>query len=213
MPVYQNNTGVRITRGNLEQVKEGVALLAALEVLVGFPEDTTARDEDPNDDPDSRGITNAALGYIHDNGAPEVNIPARPFMTPGVEEVIEKVENQLRGAMKAAMRGDPVVMEQAMIAAGLTAKLGIQNKINEGIGPPLSDRTLQARARKGKGKSSIAKAAQLELDRRSAMNDLGEDPFFDLDTALTTAKPLIETAQMRNAVNFVIRAKKLRRDK
>jgi hypothetical protein len=133
-------------------------------------------------------------------------------MLPALEDNREKIERALSGAMKQAMRGDAVRMEQAMIAAGLTAKLAIQKKINEGIPPPLSDRTLKERARRGK-KSAIARAAQIELDRRSAMRDFGEDPFFDLATALTTAKPLIDTGQMRNAVNFVIRARSKRKDR
>lgn len=206
---YRSNTGVRVTRGNLEQVRENLKLLADLEVLVGFPEDTTARDEDPNDDPEERGITNASLAYIHDNGSPEAHIPARPFMVPALEESEGKIERALSGAMRAGMRGESHKMEQAMVAAGLTAKLAIQNKINEGIPPPLAESTLKNRARRNKG--SIAKAAQVELDRRQAMRNLGEDPFFDMESALTTAKPLIDTAQMRNAVNFVIRSRKKRR--
>lgn len=206
---YQNNTGVRVTKQSWQGVLENVQLLAGLEILVGFPEDTSKRDEDPTDDPEKRGITNAALGYIHDNGAPEVNIPARPFMSPAMEENEEKIRKAMSGALKQAMKGDAVKMEQAMIAAGLVTKLGIQKKINEGIPPPLSEYTLKKRAARGKN-SSIARAAQIELDRRSAMKDLGEDPFFDMESALTTAKPLIDTGQMRNAVNFVIRSRKKR---
>lgn len=197
---YKNNTGVRVTKQNWAQVLENVTTLAALEVLVGFPEDTTQRDEDPGDDPEDRGITNAALAYIHDNGSPEVNIPARPFMVPAMEEVEPELEKILGGALKAAMRGEATRMEQAMIAAGLTAKLAIQKKINEGIPPPLSQRTLENRARRGKS-SFIAKAARVELARR----ERGDAP------TLTIAKPLIDTAQMRNAANFVIRSRKKRR--
>lgn len=205
---YQNNTGVKVTKQNLEQIQENLRLLANLEVLVGFPEDSTERDAAAEEE--KQPITNAALGYIHDNGAPEVGIPARPFMKPAIEENRDKIERALSGALKQGMRGNATAMEQAMIAAGLTAKLAIQRKINEGIPPPLAERTLKARARRGKG-SSIAKAAQIELERRKAMTKLGEDPFFDLETALTTAKPLIDTGQMRNAVNYVIRSRSQRR--
>lgn len=197
---YRNNTGVKITKGNMAQVQDNLRLLANLEVLVGFPEDSTARDENPEDDPDKRGITNAALGYIHDQGSPEVNIPARPFMIEGIEGAQASIEKALSGALKQGMRGNAIQMEQAMIAAGLTAKLAIQNKITEGIPPPLAEATLKKRARRGK-KSSIAKAAQLELDRRAR----GEDP------TTTIAHTLIETGQLRNAVNYVIRAKSKRR--
>lgn len=205
---YRNNTGVQVTKHNAEQVSENLRLLANLEVLVGFPEDSTERDPEPGEK--EAPITNAALGYIHDNGAPEANIPARPFMGPGIEENRAKIEHALAGALKQGMRGNAVAMEQAMVAAGLTAKLGIQNKIDEGIPPPLADRTLKNRARRGKG-SSIAMAAKIELERRKQMDKLGEDPFFDIQTALTTARPLIDTGQMRNAVNYVIRNKSKRR--
>jgi hypothetical protein len=207
---YKNNTGVRVTKGNYEQIQDNLKLLADLEVLVGFPEDTTERDKDPDDPEEDRGITNAALGYIHDNGSPEAHIPARPFMVPAIQENQKKIEQSMSGALKQAMRGDAHRMEQAMVAAGLTAKLAIQKQIASGIPPPLSDKTLKKRAARGKN-SSIAKAAQIELNRREAMRAFGEDPFFDMGTALTTAKPLNDTGQMRNAVNFVIRSKKKRR--
>lgn len=207
---YKNNTGVKITRGNLERVRDNLRLLSQLEVLVGFPEDTTKRNEDPNDDPEDRGITNAALAYIHDNGSPEAHIPPRPFMKPALDENKDKIEKSMSGALKQGMRGDVVRMEMALIAAGTTAKLAIQRKINEGIPPPLAEATLKARARRGK-RSSIARAAQIELERRRRMKELGEDPFFDMETALTTAKPLIVTGQLRNAANFVIRKKSQRR--
>lgn len=209
MASYRNNTGVKVTRANMEQIGANLKLLADIEVLVGFPEDTTTRDENPDDKAEDRGITNAALAYIHDNGAPEARIPARPFMVPALEENKDRIEKALSGAMRQAMRGDSHKMEQALVAAGLVAKLAIQNKINEGIPPPLSISTLKNRARRNKG--SIAKAAEIELGRRAAMEELGEDPFFDMATALTTAKPLIDTAQMRNAVNFVIRSRKKRK--
>jgi hypothetical protein len=207
---YSNNTGVKVTRDNMAQISDNLRLLADLEVLVGFPEDTTERDEGTVAEEGKQPITNAALGYIHDNGAPEANIPPRPFMKPAMEENRARIERGLSGALKQGMRGNAGQMEAALVALGLMAKLAVQNKINEGIPPPLADSTLKNRARRGKG-SSIAKAAQIELDRRDAMNAFGEDPFFDMATAMTTAKPLIDTGQMRNAVNFVIRRKSQRR--
>ena len=102
---YQNNTGVRVTRATAEIVSDNLRLLADLEVLVGFPEDSTERDETATTEEGKEPITNAALGYIHDNGAPEVNIPARPFMKPAIEENKEKIERALSGAMRQAMRG------------------------------------------------------------------------------------------------------------
>ena len=47
-------------------------------VTVGIHEDENARN-----DPDS-GITNAALGAVHEFGSDAVSIPARPWLYPGV---------------------------------------------------------------------------------------------------------------------------------
>lgn len=192
--------GVTITRQNLQEVLAGVKALASSEVLVGFPQDTTERDAEPGDDPEKRDITNAALGYIHDNGVPEVGIPARPFMIPGIRAAQPQVEQYLEGALSAAAQGKVAVAEGQLHAAGMAAKLAIQKKINEGIPPPLSEYTLKKRAARGGG-SLVAKAAQRELDNR----DKGLPP------ALDVAKPLVDTGQMRNAVNYVIRARAARR--
>jgi len=91
------------------------------------------------------------------------------------------------GALKTPKAED--VVERGYHRAGLTAKLSIQNKINEGIPPPLATSTVAARAREGR------KGAQLELANRRA----------GIPASTTLAKPLIDTGQLRNAVNYVIR--------
>lgn len=168
--------------------------LAQQEVLVGFPEESTERDDDPlvkGDEP-----TNAELGYIHDNGAPEANIPARPFMVPGIENARDPVTRHLyAGAKRVLQTRSAADAENALERAGLAAVTAIKRKINEGVPPPLAEMTLRMRASRGR------KGAQAELDHRAQ----GGTPGVDL------AKPLIDTAQMRNAVNYVIRARRERK--
>ena len=188
---FDAGNGLRIKAGNLDKLVADVLLLADVEVLVGFPEETTERDPDA----ESKGITNAALGYIHDNGMPEQNIPARPFMEPGIKDAQDAITDKLSQVLRAASQGRGAgVVETGMHQVGLIAKLAIQNKINEGIPPPLADSTLRQRARKG------SKGAKAELARRAE----GNAP------SMAAAKPLIDTAQMRNAVNYVIRSRKKR---
>lgn len=185
-----NDTRVKVTKKNLSDVLAGVRALAGSEVLVGVPEDTTERgDED--------GITNAALAYIHDNGSPEAHIPARPFMLEGIKAAETQIEGHLSGAMRAAMRGNVVAAEGQMHAAGLVAQLSIQNRINEGIPPPLAEATLKKRAAKGR------KGAALELQRRAK----GLDPVIGMQLA----KPLIDSGEMRKSIKYVIRARSKRR--
>jgi hypothetical protein len=187
----RNNSGVRVTKQNLDDVLAAVQALAKSEVLVGFPDSSTDRKEDGEES----GITNAALAYIHDNGEPSHNIPARPFMLPGMKRAEPDVEKYMSGALRAAMRGNVVAAEGQMHAAGAAARDAIKATINEGIPPPLSERTLQERARRGRV------GADIELRRRAK----GQAPL------LALATPLIDTGQMRNATNYVIRKRRDRR--
>ena len=174
-------------------VKEGtfdletlVKLLTQKEVLVGFPEETTERKN--KEDPASP-MTNAAIAYVQDNGMPEKNIPARPFMRPGIEKAQDAIEQQLARALRAALYGRPEGLDRGLHGAGLAAQRGIQNRIGEGIPPPLSERTLQARARRNR------QGAILELERRAH----GEDPSIEFAT------PLMDTGELRQAVKYAIR--------
>jgi hypothetical protein len=183
--------GVTITGKGMADLAESLRLMASVEVLVGFPEETTDREDEA-----TSGMTNAALGYIHDNGAPEQNIPARPFMVPGIEEAEDKLAGILGNMAMAVLRtGNTGLIEQGYMRAGIAAKLSIQKKINEGIPPPLALSTLKARARKGR------KGAAAELANRAA----------GLPPSMSLAKPLVDTGEMRNAVNFVIRSRKKRK--
>jgi hypothetical protein len=186
---------------NLKIPKDGVAdlmasmlLLTQREVLVGFPEDTKDRKPEPGEPPPD--VTNAELAYVHDNGMPEKNVPARPFMLPGIREAQPLIIKHLTTAARnVLLKRSPALVEQGFERAGLAAQFAIRRKINEGIPPPLAKSTLQERARRKR------KGAKKELARRAA----GETP------STQFAKPLIDTAQMRNAVNYVIRPRKARK--
>jgi len=181
--------------GGPKALMQAINQMASNEVLVGFPEASTDRKpEDPEDGP--KDLTNAALGYIHDNGAPEANIPARPFMVPGIENAKTKIVKIAKHMGQAVLTAkDPQgAIEQGLHMMGLTAQASIRNVINDGIDPPLADRTVRARAAKGR------KGAQQELDNRAK----GLPPGKEL------AKPLVDTGQLRNAVNYVIRNRKRR---
>lgn len=196
---FRNGSGVRINKPSgtsLEALSHALSLVADVEVLVGFPEDTATRADD--DDGEVSDITNAALAYIHDNGAPEQNIPARPFMTPALEGAAPALTDKLGQVLRSVVRsgGDPGRIEMGMHQVGLIAKLAIQNKISEGIPPPLADSTLQARARRGR------KGAALELKlRRKGL----------VAPSTVLAKTLVDTGEMRKAANYVIRSRKKRR--
>jgi hypothetical protein len=182
--------GMDVTADNLREFEAALREMQAQAVMAGFPADKNEEREDENGNPTP--ITNAALGYIHDKGMPEQNIPARPFMVPGIESVEGKIVDGMERIGVAALDGDTQEVEAGFMAVGLTAQNGIRRKIIDGPFAPLADSTLVARARMG---GRIAKAAQAEIDSRAAGNEAGVD----------NARPLNLTGQMRNAVTYVIR--------
>lgn len=181
---------VVVNRQSVAGIHDALAELASNEVLVGFPEDTTERDEEDT------SLTNASLAYIHDTGMPEQNIPARPFMIPGVEQGLPKAAEALKSTARAVLTSKSrEVASAGLHRVGLIVQAAIRGKINEGVPPPLAKSTLQERARRGR------KGAKQELELRAR----GEAP------SVQFAKPLIDTGQMRNAVNYVIRKRPKRR--
>ena len=187
---------IRVPRDaqGLDALSATLKILANVEVLVGVPEETTdVRNEDGVE-----YITNAALAYIHDNGAPEANVPARPFMKPGIEAVQAKLTRQLRRAAGVAFNTrDASMVERELHMVGLTAQSSIQRTIQEGIPPPLADATLRARARKRKGRVGPG----LELLSRK----MGEAPSMDFVT------PLIDTGDLLKSITYAIRQRKRRK--
>jgi hypothetical protein len=185
-----------VTFKSNRDVKELTAALlkvADVEVLAGFPEDTTDR---PPEDGVPSNITNASLAYIHDQGAPESNIPARPFMCPAMEAVKDRIADKMGQILKAAINdAGSAKMAQGFTQLGIIAKLSIQKTINAGIDPALAESTLRARARKGR------KGAQKELDNRA--KGLAPSTLF--------AKPLVDTGELRDSASYAIRSRKRRR--
>ena len=155
------------------------------DVLVGVPAEKAQRKEE------NQPMNNATLAYIHDNGSPAANIPARPFMRPGIYAAQDKITGALRAGAVQALDGKTAAVERSLNIAGLTAQSSIRGVINEGIAPPLADSTLEARARRG------SKSAKHELNARSQGMTLGN----------AGAKPLIDTGQLRNSINYVVRRK------
>lgn len=144
---------VTVTKDILPDVLRRVQDLTNKRVLVGIPTAEDARD-------DGSPIGNAAIGYIQEFGEPEHNIPARPFLIPGVRAVQGKTIERLRKAGEAALAGgDPVPQ---MTAAGLEAEASVKELITSIIPPPLSPRTLAERKAAGfKGTTPLIRSGEL----------------------------------------------------
>jgi phosphatidylserine/phosphatidylglycerophosphate/cardiolipin synthase-like enzyme len=173
----------------VRQIKAAFMELASQEILVGFPEDGEPRE-------DMSEPTNAMLAYIHDNGAPEQNIPARPFMIPAIEGAQERIAAAMVATAKMVVNDkSPLSAERALHRVGTVAELAVKRMINSGIPPPLADATLRNRVARGR------KGAKIELKNRAE----------GIAPSTAFAKPLVDTGQMRNAVKYVIRERKRRK--
>lgn len=127
---------------NLPKIVKAIKALAQKEVLVGVPAEDTERSKP--------GITNAALAYIHDTGSPAANIPARPFMKPGIQQVKGQIEDKLKQVGQAALDNKPQSVEQGLEQIGLIAQNGIRAKITSGPFVPLAPGTLRSRRARGR---------------------------------------------------------------
>jgi len=138
----QVNINVNITVDNLSQFEKAIELLKRKQVLAGVPEAKARRKGDP--------INNATLAAIHDRGSPSQNIPARPFMEPGIKDVSGKIEQKLLSAGQAVLDGDALKANQRLEEVGLIAQNGLRARVNSNIQPPLKPATLAARRRRGR---------------------------------------------------------------
>jgi len=181
------NKNIKLLIDNLPSFKRNFKELTSKEVFVGVPSGKANRK-------DSKEPNNAMLAYIHDNGSPARNIPARPFMKPGIERAQRDIEKAMEIGAKQCLDGATETVDIALHRVGLIAQRSIRNRINEGISPPLAESTLKARIRNKKA----VKGALAELKRRAAGKAA---------SATVNAKPLIQTGQLRNSINYVIKDK------
>ncbi|HWU68261.1 MAG TPA: hypothetical protein VN046_05255 [Stenotrophobium sp.] len=192
-----SNASLKLKVDKLNTFIKGVNALTRRDVLVGIPEDKANRDDDGNHVGEAN---NAMLGYIHDNGSPAANIPARPFMRPGIKAVQDKLETRLKSAANAALDGNTEKIETQLEAAGLLASVSIKKAISDGDFAPLAPSTIAARARGRQTKSQ--REAEQEYAAMTAQGVPAE-----LAQAAAGIKPLVNTGQLRNSITYVVRGK------
>lgn len=167
-------TGLSVTLDNVAKVLRGIDLISSTRVMVGVPDDKSPRKDGE--------ITNSALLYIHENGAPEVNIPARPSLVPGIRDKREEIVSALRRAGELALEGKPEAVERQFHRAGAIGRDAVKRRITVGPHVPLKEATILARRRRSVG-GKYRRKAQSAAD----------------------VTPLVDTGQMRAAVNYVLR--------
>lgn len=188
---------VVITKDVVNGIIGEITELVGKQVLVGIPENKTIRSSFESGTPP----TNATLGYIHEFGAPGANIPARPFLVPGVRKATKAVMPHLQAACEAALEQDRKRSDKELTAAGIIAASSAKKEIHSGNFVPLKPGTIRGRFRSRGTKSRRA----------------GEEQYMELvkggmsPAAAQTAagiRPLINTGQLANSITSVVRKKK-----
>lgn len=165
---------VTVVRDNVGLLLRGLLALSRQEVVVGVPQGSPRRDGGPD---------NATLAYIMETGDPSRNIPARPFMAPGMADAKPEIVAMLKAAGLQAVKdvaalksssqdGGPIA--KGLHTVGLVAQKAIVAKMEKGPFVPPSPRTLRNRRKRGN----------------------------------TSTKPLLDTHQLERSVTYVVRDKK-----
>lgn len=162
---------IKVTADKFQKVAEGLKALTDKRVYAGVPSTKAERQNDEAEGP----INNAALMYIHEFGAPEANIPARPVVHPAIKKIQPALITEMKAGSKAALSGNPAATERMFHRMGALAMNAMRERITDGPFIPLSPKTLAARKAKRKSRKS------------------------------TSIKPLIDTGQLRRALNYVVR--------
>lgn len=156
---FPQNFAVQVTKDRVDDLINDLQSLLSHEVLVGIPAGSPARAAEDGKQPE---IDNATLGYIHENGAPSVNIPARPFLVPGVQQAKEQIAKVMAKGVEAATVGNRTTAMNSLDKAGLIAQNAVRRKITEGPFVPLKPRTLAGRRARGRtGERPLIDTGQL----------------------------------------------------
>ncbi len=174
-------------------------------LLVGIPDTTAERKPEP----DEKGTppSNAVIGYTMEFGDPDRNIPARPFLTPGIDAVRDKIADTLKTAGAEVLTGDAGAAARGFAKAGLVAVSSVQAKITDGSFVPLSQRTIEARARRRNPDSGKLSQAAVSKRARQYLDLQAQGTPDDILQGAGLVVPLVDTGQLRRAITFVIRDK------
>ena len=131
-------------KDNVPKMIAGMEAMAKSSVLVGIPSDSPKNHRD-----DDATIQNNELGLIMEFGAPEANIPPRPFLIPGVGSVLPEIEKRLSRGAKRLLTDPSFSPEVLFNSVGLMAQQGVQRYMTDAHFAPLADSTLAARQSRG----------------------------------------------------------------
>lgn len=109
--------GVEIvtTVDKIGKVAKAMNFMMENEVYVGISDETTTREK-------GEPVTNAELLFIHTNGSPVNNIPARPVIEPAIKDDKERLSKMMESAFLTAEKGDIEGALRKLKLAGMRAQ-------------------------------------------------------------------------------------------
>lgn len=173
-------SGMTVVKDKVLNVSKAMRALTMHSVLVGIPGDKARNDDDGD-------LTNAQIGFIQENGSPANNLPARPFLTPGIRAVQPKIVQQLHDAGEAALAGNVSGVLNSLERAGIIAQNSVRAQFTDNDWAALAESTLNRRPviqRDDEGKPTKYGKSRQE---RGAVN------------------PLIDSSQLRKSVTYVVK--------
>ncbi|MCU4406499.1 hypothetical protein [Acinetobacter junii] len=132
---------VTSTGNGLLDILQAVSELSQVDVLVGVPHGENRTEAD---------MTNAQIGYLLETGSPAMNLPPRPHLVPGIEEVQDIIGEKLTAAVDAALSGNAKRMYFLLESAGMKATMNVKKFINRGEFAALAPLTIRERKRRGR---------------------------------------------------------------
>lgn len=90
------------------------------------------------------GLSNVDLAVIHEFGAPNANIPERPFIRTGISENLPAIRALIKQLTPLVIQGK-MSMEMALGFIGERSKRAIQAKFGDGSHVPLQPATIKAK--------------------------------------------------------------------
>ena len=132
---------VTSTGNGLLDILQAVSELSQVDVLVGVPHGENRSEAE---------MTNAQIGYLLETGSPAMNLPPRPHLVPGIEEVQDVIGEKLMAAVDAALSGNSKRMYFLLESAGMKATMNVKKFINRGEFAELAPLTIKERKRRGR---------------------------------------------------------------
>jgi hypothetical protein len=181
---------VTIVKDDVAKVFKSIQDLIGKQVLVGIPDNgQNNRDDSP--------VNNATIGYTMEFGSPAHNVPARPFLIPGVRAAEKSALVQLKQAALAALEGDKGGMQQGLNRAGTLASNEVKHTINSNIPPPLAPSTIRNRHRGRGTKRRESEQVYLGLIAKGASPGAAQG-----EVGIVA---LVNTGSLRNSITYVVR--------